>query len=271
MTFFENESSVQSSEPREGIKIELPAVSYYVATGTRDIVVDGRKYTASPSARSEITTPVMGVEAFLEVTLPLTHPAAQRWMAGGIPPKRITVTLYRQQAGGEFEIDWLGVVESMAIDKHVAVFRIPSEMTRNAQRRLATITAGRTCVHVLGDANCRVSRDSFRDDANVSLHSGRAVTLTGFSQVNGWATFGELRHVGSGEGMSIFDQTGSVITMQLPIYELADGDAVQVYAGCDHTLATCQSKFANVANFGGFFAMPKINPHLPTGKGVLES
>lgn len=275
MGFLDDEAGVELSEPRQVLKIEMAGTIgqvHRIALGTRDIVVDGAKYTASPAARSDLKTPVLGVDAFLEVTLPLAHAVPQRWMAGGVPPKRVVMTLYRQQLNsGEFQIDWKGVVEAMAIEKHVAVFRIPSEMTRTAQRRLATITAGRTCVHVFGDSNCRIDRDDFRDDANVGTFSGRDVTLTGFSQVSGWATFGELRHEASGEGMSIFEQAGSVVTMQLPIYGLAAGDAVQVFAGCDHTLATCQSKFSNVENFGGFFAMPKINPFLPGGSGVRES
>ncbi|MGO9769512.1 MAG: phage BR0599 family protein, partial [Roseiarcus sp.] len=36
----------------------------------------------------------------------------------------------------------------------------------------------------------------------------------------------------------------------------ATGDAFTVYAGCDHTQATCSSRFANLAAFRGFPFVP---------------
>jgi uncharacterized phage protein (TIGR02218 family) len=36
----------------------------------------------------------------------------------------------------------------------------------------------------------------------------------------------------------------------------ATGDAFTVYAGCDHTPATCSARFANLANFRGFPYVP---------------
>ncbi|MBE7190375.1 phage BR0599 family protein, partial [Jatrophihabitans endophyticus] len=36
----------------------------------------------------------------------------------------------------------------------------------------------------------------------------------------------------------------------------AAGDAFTVYQGCDHRLATCQTQFANQANFRGFPFIP---------------
>jgi hypothetical protein len=41
------------------------------------------------------------------------------------------------------------------------------------------------------------------------------------------------------------------------------GDAFTAAQGCDHTLATCQSKFANQARFRGFPYVPP--PQIVTG------
>ena len=38
------------------------------------------------------------------------------------------------------------------------------------------------------------------------------------------------------------------------------GQTVDVFAGCDHSLAICESKFANVINYGGFPFVPIKNP-----------
>jgi hypothetical protein len=38
------------------------------------------------------------------------------------------------------------------------------------------------------------------------------------------------------------------------------GRAFEAFAGCDRTFATCQSKFGNSLNFGGFPWIPAKNP-----------
>jgi uncharacterized phage protein (TIGR02218 family) len=38
--------------------------------------------------------------------------------------------------------------------------------------------------------------------------------------------------------------------------EVATGDRIRIFAGCDKSLATCRTKFANVVNFRGFPAIP---------------
>ena len=54
---------------------------------------------------------------------------------------------------------------------------------------------------------------------------------------------------------------GSVIEQLLAVLPgLAVGVAFEAFAGCDRTFATCQSKFGNSLNFGGFPWIPAKNP-----------
>ncbi len=41
---------------------------------------------------------------------------------------------------------------------------------------------------------------------------------------------------------------------------LVAGMTLKAYPGDDHTLATCATKFDNVANYGGFPYFPEKNP-----------
>ncbi|WVX90535.1 tail assembly protein [Vibrio phage VpP2 MP] len=54
------------------------------------------------------------------------------------------------------------------------------------------------------------------------------------------------------------DATG-ILLDAVPI-GLAVGMEVSLVAGCDRTKATCQSKFNNLANYGGYLAVPTKNP-----------
>ena len=55
-------------------------------------------------------------------------------------------------------------------------------------------------------------------------------------------------------------QNAAVLQLMAPLTGLAPGAAVELVAGCDRTAATCQGRFGNIANFGGFPALPKRNP-----------
>lgn len=259
------------NQPREGILFELPVATYRVATGTRNLVIDGFTYTAEPSQRDEVTLATSENGADLVVRLPVKHAVVKRWLAGA-PPKRVRVSVYRKQmTSGESERIWQGDVTSIALEGRVAALRVPSLLTESLQRRLPTVTVGRSCPHILYDANCRVDRADFDQSATVTAVDGRKITV---STVGGnpddWFTFGEVLHVSSGERMTIHSQVGTEVTMQLAIYELKVGDTVTLFAGCDHLVGTCHTKFDNRVNHGGFVQLVTTNPLKPTWFGYYE-
>ncbi len=272
-TFLEDEESAEASRPREGIEFILPAVTYRVATGTRNLIIDGRTFHAEPSARGEVGISASGDPRALIVTLPMSHAVCRRYMAGGVPPRQILVNVWRQQAvSGLTELVWSGYVTSLAPDGHVGNFHVPSRSSDTFQRRLPTVTTGKACPHVLYDSNCKMLRVDFAVEAVVATFSGRVVTVVSLfgDPPDGWAEFGELEHIGSGERMTIQTQVGRVITMQLPILEMRVGDHVMVSPGCDHLVESgCRDKFDNVVNFGGFPELQTVNPFI--GKGIWVS
>ena len=58
----------------------------------------------------------------------------------------------------------------------------------------------------------------------------------------------------------ITNHSGDTITLSAVLPGLAVGVALEAFAGCDRTFATCQSKFGNSLNFGGFPWIPAKNP-----------
>ena len=52
---------------------------------------------------------------------------------------------------------------------------------------------------------------------------------------------------------------GDDLTLIRPLYGLAASDSVNLYEGCDRSLATCIAK-GNVINYGGFPWIPQTNP-----------
>ncbi len=272
-TFLEDESSIEDSEPREGLEIILPAVTYRIATGARDVVIGGFTYTAQPGRREDVGVSASGDAQSLVITLPMSHAVCRRYMTGGVPPRLISVNLWRQQGrSGLAEKLFAGDATSLAPDGNVGKLNVPSRLGEAFARRLPTVSAGRACPHILYDANCTVVRADFAIEAIVTGINGRVITIDALGgQPDQWAEFGELEHLASGERMTIQDQTGLVITVQFAIFGVQFGDHVVVSPGCTHEISTCASKFSNQVNFGGQPELPFKNPHIPSGLGVYQS
>ncbi len=284
-TFLEDESSVESSAPIEGFEIIYGLVIQRITSAARDATIGANRFVASAVGRAEIAVGAAGDPKEMTFTLPVSHPLPQRYLLNGTPPRQISVTLWRKQrTSGAVERTWHGLVTSMALDGHVATFRVPSRLSETLQRRLPTMSVTRSCSHVLYDPQCRVLRQEHtgswtKQAAGVTNVNGRVVTVNTLGgQADQWARYGELEHLATGERMtvrsncvSLEDKVGVVITMQAPIAELKFGDIVIAYAGCDHDIGTCRDKFNNVVNFGGMPNLPTRNPHVPNGLGIYQS
>lgn len=120
------------------------------------------------------------------------------------------------------------------------------------------------CSKVLYSATCGVSRASEEVLGTVTAISGSSVTVsgaTGYGDDYFAGGYGEWSHVGLAANerrmiSSSISGSGVVVMVGVPI-GLAIGSTIRLYPGCDHTLDTCDAKFGNSANFGGF-------PHTPT-------
>jgi hypothetical protein len=285
------EASVEDSQPRELVSISInDGVTVYRHTSSvRDIVYGGNTYTAIPIERGPVTVTMPDKEEDCVLTLPIDHALARRYTKYGTPPKKIAVTIYRQN-GGITEQIWGGEISSMSCEGRVASFRIPSRAGQWMLRPIPAFTASRACPFFVFDSNCGVSRTGsgpsglpHKVTTTVLYVNGRDVrvdlsTITASDPLRSdWAEEGELLHVTTGERMTVYKQTDlgpgvstvADLQLQAPIVGLAIGDSVEVYAGCPLDITTCNDKFDNKEAFGGLPQLPKKNPFTPAGWGVL--
>jgi uncharacterized phage protein (TIGR02218 family) len=116
-----------------------------------------------------------------------------------------------------------------------------------------------TCNHILYDAGCGVIRGTYATSGSAgsgstanqinfpgaaAMHAGGAIVFSSGQNANVRATV-----------KSVSASSSLALMYPLP-FAPALGDAFTVYAGCDHTLATCQSQFNNKRNFRGFPFVP---------------
>lgn len=83
------------------------------------------------------------------------------------------------------------------------------------------------------------------------------INWTGASSIYAQGTLLFSSGVNAGASVNIKSATSGALMLSYPLEAApSPGDAFTVYQGCDHTMSTCQTKFANLANFRGFPFVP---------------
>ena len=116
-----------------------------------------------------------------------------------------------------------------------------------------------TCGHTLYDSGCGLIKNAFGTAGVVA--SGSTATTIAWSgsaplYVQGTIYFSSGANAGSSANVKDASPGVSLVLSYPLAVVSAAGDAFTVYQGCDHTSATCQAKFNNLANFRGFPFVP---------------
>ena len=122
-------------------------------------------------------------------------------------------------------------------------------------RRPVGRTATRTCPYSFGDADCKLTRSTFSESKTVSSIDTqrrifRASTL--LTQVDGFYDWGLLEWTSGNNNaitsiVGLWTDTGRIMALRIPTpFDIQVGDAFTIFAGDDHTFATCRDKFDNV-------------------------
>ncbi len=210
----------------------------------------------------------------LELTWPLSHPFARRFLAplGNTP---VTLTIFRghEQVLGETVAHWKGRVVGAEVEGQRILLQAESIFS-TLRRAGVRAKYQRLCRHALYGRGCGLDIALHWLTGTVTAVAANAVTVPEAVDLpDSWFRGGVLRF-----GMQlgfITGHTGAVLTLSRPMPELAaalgnpeidseTGDSLPVLAdiapGCDLRAATCAAKFGNLLNFGGFPEIPGRNP-----------
>ncbi len=116
-----------------------------------------------------------------------------------------------------------------------------------------------TCVHTPYDAGCGVPRGTYAVNGTAGPGSTSNQVLTSVAAARHaqgslvWTSGANANVRATVKSVTV----GAALNLMYPLaFAPAPGDAFTVNAGCDHTQATCQGRFNNVANFRGFPYVP---------------
>ena len=116
-----------------------------------------------------------------------------------------------------------------------------------------------TCNHTLYDSGCGLVKNAFGAAGLVAAGSSATTILwSGASALFVQGTIAFTSGPNAGSSATVKSATpGASLTLAYPLPGAPGaGDAFTVFQGCDHTSATCRSKFNNLARFRGFPFVP---------------
>lgn len=268
MSYTATENSATQGRPVELYRFALGPQRWTFTSGQTAVVYLSETYAPAPIRRSGIEQGNEINRSGLEITLPRDNPLAALFISS--PPEGVvSVTLYRFHASDtatETIVLWKGRVGGARLSGSELVLKcepVATSLKRPGLRARYQLI----CRHALYSAGCGALAATYRVDGTVAAVSGTAIQVAAAaSQPDGYFVAGMLTTANAGSRM-IVGHSGINLTLVAPMPGLTAGMDVQLYAGCDHSVATCRDRFSNLANFGGFPFIPVKNPF--TGDAIV--
>ena len=257
------ETSIQDAEPIETYTFKANGISYGYTSSDADIQIGSIIHTPAAIKRSVIEQGSEMNRSDIKVSVALDNPVATLFMIQ--PPSDIvSLTITRIHRGDtESKVIWVGRVLGVRWTEYYAEMTCEAVFTslkRPGLRRVYSYN----CPHQLYGVGCFVNELSYKVTDDITVVSGSDVTVpaaSGFS--DGYFDGGFLHWIsvsGKVDNRMIITHVGSILTLATPIYGMAPGDTADLYPGCAHDLSTCDTKFSNALNYGGFPYVPDVNP-----------
>jgi uncharacterized phage protein (TIGR02218 family) len=266
MTYNTQEISVQNGAPIEVYEFAYLPKYYRYTSAATDVVVNTQTFTAKPIRRSAIEASMEMARSAITITAPRDLPVADLYRI--TPPSDIvTVKIMRYHetdADGEIATIWMGRVLNARWkpDSTVELLCEPvyTSLKRPGLRRLYQ----RSCPHVLYSTACGAGAEAAKVTAIVDAISGTALQASEASaKPDGYFAGGFAAWVGVNgafERRMIISHAGADMVLSASAPGLAANSVVYLYPGCDKTMTTCDTRFSNTDNFGGFPWIPGKNP-----------
>ncbi len=176
------------------------------------------------------------------------------------PSGVVTVTLYGEHYGdNDFTVIWKGRVTSVEWVQPWLILHTENIFSSLQRIGLRRKIAAQCPLALYG---CGVLKEDFVVNMTVSSITGAVVVCTPSSATDYFAGgYASWTHATRGtiERRMIRSSTGGTLTFAVVPPGLVPGMVIKAYPGCDHTLATCNSKFNNSLNFGGMPFIPSKN------------
>lgn len=250
-------------KPVELFRFVMGSDVWTFTSADRPVVYNGEAYLPVPMGRSGMEAKNELSKANLEIQLDLYNPLARLLLRSTVE-EVLTLTMFAHTEAATGTA-WKGRLASLK--PGVAQLTLSFESIFTSMRRPGLRARyQRTCRYALYGRGCRLKMENFALDGTATAVSGDTVTVAAATErPNGWWVGGMIR--GPDNVLRwILGHAGNQLTLSRPLESIGKAiaatgaAAVKLYPGCDHNRETCQTKFNNLPNFGGFPWIPSKNP-----------
>lgn len=232
----------------------------------RDIDFDGHIWTAKAISDGGYTQGSSGEP--MTVTLPARLPLCQLFRS---TPPSLSIWLrirrfHKDDPDQEMIVYWVGTVGNVkrvsALTAEVIGLPISETMRRSGVR----MCWERGCTHALYDEQCRVDRELFKTETEITLLTGNSISVDSIGAFPAERYRGGFIEWEADENGTIDRRTieehvaGTTFTLLGTTDRLEVGMAVTLFCGCDLTAQTCDEFFTNLPNHGGMEFLPGTSP-----------
>lgn len=223
----------------------------------------GLTYTPAGIKRASIEQKQDTPGIQVDVTLPLALSVIQALMVATGEPMYCSIQRV-QPSTTPIKQTLLGKVISTKYADDVATCTIATA-EYDFKKQIPAKLVARTCQWAVYEPGCGANAADFAHDTTIDSIAGQTITLTSLADSTDDVYTNGMLRLDSGRILFIVKQTGldCIVWAELPPDCIA-GASVTAYQGCDKQFSTCETKFANAENFGGFPNLPTVNPSTVT-------
>lgn len=262
MTYQTYEDSLSSGAPVELYELIQGVTRWNFCSAANSITYLGQVFEPSTITRDRIKQTSDIFKDSLKLTFPRSDSFASQFL-GFAPEEVTTVTIFRghtNDTDGEFIVYWKGRVVGAKTSGNKIEIECESVFT-SIRRPGLRARFEYACRHTLYGSGCGVNRELYKHVGTVlSISGGLEITVSGASsEADGFYT-GGIFVSAEGSARFITSHVGDVVTISRTISDLVGSQSATIYPGCDHLTGTCNTKFNNLDNHGGFPWIPSRNP-----------
>jgi uncharacterized phage protein (TIGR02218 family) len=267
MTIDTIEKSVEDAAPIELYEFVNGTEFFRYTSAAQSQVFLGNLFTAAPIARSSVKDTGNFDNTTLRLDTITSLPVAQLFTPQ--PPSNVVaLTVWRKHPtdpDDEWVVVWCGRFLDTEFRGHEATLNcepLTISLKASAPRR----PYSKNCPLTLYDEfTCKADRESFKVEGDGTVVSGSTISIVGAeAKPDNWFAGGYILYTNSVTGQLEFRgvesslAAGGLLTLSFPPRNMSG--TVKAFAGCDHTVATCTTKFDNLPRYGGQPLIPTKNP-----------
>jgi len=260
------ERSTYGLKPIECFLFQSPSNTWKYTSADEDIILDGNTYEAVSLKRTnmQITGNIEKIE--MRISLPKDNPLALRRLLNS-DDEVATLTIYRFHEGfdTDFSVYWKGRIVGANMNPPSSKIDIICESIFSSLKRQGVrLRSTKTCNAVIYNRRCNVNKALFKTSGTIDdINSAMSLQINAAAgQEDGYYTAGivDLSATYPGVQRYIVSHVGDQIVISRPVGGLSVTDPVDIYPGCNQTIAACKDKFNNLVNYRGYPYIPDKNP-----------